>query len=535
MGGVMRGIFYFPWDIEFQSGATEVLCAYAEAFCRYGHTLDLCYMHSKNGVSYSNRLNFSVFDRVFFPVNLNDRFRFIEDEINDLFVDSYIPEKGIRVSHLYGAANIIASGQYDFVGIHYTACYLLADMLPCDMPKILFTYDLDSVVKNQYRHLDVTRSQYPIDEEVKRLQKFDLVTVVGPEDFALVRERAPDLNVVVATFCPSVIERREIRESMDNLLFVGSNVLFKRLSIQWFWECVWPELKRLGFDGTLDIVGEISDFAMTLGMDQDSRCKIHGIVGSMDPFFKAADLLISPYYCGAGIKTNILQAIARGLPVVTTRHGLSNTWLTPGHDILVSDNASEFARLIQSAIPFEERKRLSINGLETIRRKHTADIGLQAMVESVSAIVECRANNKFESSNNSLLDELSVRLRAVLRRMHEAKYQRIAIYGAGVHTEWVIREWEGLTGIEIDSIVVTEKSKDTFLWFPVVAIKNISMRAVDAIILSSANYEVSMAITANQYAPNIPLYAIWNPYLKASDQCPEKEQVESIRICADIP
>lgn len=43
----MRGIFYYLWDINIQTGARALMMSYAELFRRRGITLDLCYLHSK--------------------------------------------------------------------------------------------------------------------------------------------------------------------------------------------------------------------------------------------------------------------------------------------------------------------------------------------------------------------------------------------------------------------------------------------------------------------------------------------------------
>jgi glycosyltransferase involved in cell wall biosynthesis len=536
---VMRGIFVFLGDIEGNSGAVTLMQSYAKAYRQAGVSLDLYYLLKTRNYPYGERVESSLFDRIYTPANRNPNAHEIDAKIRARFSDEFLPEMGVDPIRLYSAAKIVESGQYDFVGVHYTACHHIVDMLPADITKVLYTHDLDSVVRQQKGNLIFGGDAFPVTEEIRRLKKFDLVTVVGSDDQKFVLDQDPALRPIVATYCPEVALKVEIREKLENLLFVGSNVPFKQLSLQWFWRFVWPVMDKFGFDGFLNIVGGISNYAVEIGMHKDPRCRIHGVVDSVNPYLMNADLLLSPYYYGAGIKTNIIDAIACGLPVITTQYGLSNTLFKGGHDILVSNNAVEFAQLIHEASSYVVRKQLSENGLDTVRLQHSADSALQEMVTQTRALVDQFIEKSRVNINAGYLSvEIEERLPPILSGMVKAGHKRIAIYGAGSHTQALLGVWNRLTDLQIDCVVVSEKNSPSFRGVPVVSIEEIGSRSVDAILASSKSFELSMASYSQQYAPNIPFYAIWNTRLGVKkSQIMGDELTDDNEDCikADIP
>ena len=529
----MRGIFYFLWDFETESGALSVLRSFARAFRNSGIELDLCYLHSKTAGGFHKKIESDLFDRIFVPPVAVESCSEIEELIGKTFSDDTLSEMEVSPSRLYSGAQVIASGQYDFVGVHYTACHMIVDMLPKWLPKILFTYDLDSVVRQQKGNQLAHGDSYSIDDEIQRLKKFDLFTVLGPEDKKIVLDRDSRLQVIEASYCLDIKTIKKTNQQMETLAFVGSNAPFKRLSLQWFWKFVWPVLESLGFDGTLEIVGEISKCAVEFGMDKHPRCKIHGVVEDIDQYLLKSDLLVSPYYYGAGIKTVVLHAMSMGLPVITNKYGLTNTHLKHGHDVMVSDNGSEFAHMIMELKDFDLRDKLAKNALNTVRQWHSIDVGLKPIVQAVVSLVEQRKKElSVPSKSTSLIEGLRKRLPPILKRMRDQGVEKIAIYGAGTHTSTLLSVWRELAAPQVHCILLTEASETEFEGLPVVSIQDSTSLDIDAILGSSQSYEIPMALAANEYRPNTPFFHIWNPRFDISKH---KRGLIKISISETIP
>lgn len=64
-----------------------------------------------------------------------------------------------------------------------------------------------------------------------------------------------------------------------------------------------------------------------------------GDVPDMVPHLHAAAVYVAPHFTGAGTRTKLLEAMAAGLPIVTTTIGLEGIEAVPGRDIVVADDA----------------------------------------------------------------------------------------------------------------------------------------------------------------------------------------------------
>ena len=71
---------------------------------------------------------------------------------------------------------------------------------------------------------------------------------------------------------------------------------------------------------------------------------VTGFVPSMPVTLNAATVAVAPMRSGAGIQNKILEAMACGLPVVTTTIGLGGITATRGRELLVADRAHEIRR-----------------------------------------------------------------------------------------------------------------------------------------------------------------------------------------------
>ena len=87
---------------------------------------------------------------------------------------------------------------------------------------------------------------------------------------------------------------------------------------------------------------------------------------------------------------------------------------------------------------------------------------------------------------------------------------RVAVYGAGSHTELLLEVWSGLGLPHWSHVLVTETpTSPTWRDFPVSRISEMSPEEFDLIVLSSRTYESDMAEVCRQRFPAVPRIAIW--------------------------
>jgi glycosyltransferase involved in cell wall biosynthesis len=134
-------------------------------------------------------------------------------------------------------------------------------------------------------------------------------------------------------------------ESRSGLLFVGG---FDHApngdAVEYMVTEIMPLLIREIPDIHLTVVGSNpSDRIRALAGE---RVTIAGWVADLDPIYASTRVVVAPLRYGAGVKGKVGQALAMGVPMVTTSIGNDGMMLEPGRDIEIADNAELFAKRV---------------------------------------------------------------------------------------------------------------------------------------------------------------------------------------------
>jgi sugar transferase (PEP-CTERM/EpsH1 system associated) len=127
-----------------------------------------------------------------------------------------------------------------------------------------------------------------------------------------------------------------------NLLFVGSMDYHANIeAVLWFVRDVWPEIARRHPRLEFTIVGrrpgpEIRALA-------SDRIRVTGTVEDVRPYYASAAAVVVPIRVGSGTRLKILEAMAMGVPVISTTIGAEGITVTHGKDILLADSESAMA------------------------------------------------------------------------------------------------------------------------------------------------------------------------------------------------
>jgi polysaccharide biosynthesis protein PslH len=81
-------------------------------------------------------------------------------------------------------------------------------------------------------------------------------------------------------------------------------------------------------------------------MEESPLIQVTGTVSDIRPFLWKSTVAVAPLVYGAGIQNKILEAMAVGLPVVTTSRALLSLGAVPDRDILVGDTPEEFSAAV---------------------------------------------------------------------------------------------------------------------------------------------------------------------------------------------
>ncbi|MGY4517066.1 glycosyltransferase [Lysobacter sp. HA18] len=216
--------------------------------------------------------------------------------------------------------------------------------------------------------------------ELGVIRESDVTLVVSEVERDLLKGDAPDAAVDVVSNVHDVAGAGlPLRERRD-LVFVGG---FRHPpnvdAVLWFVREVWPLLRARRSDLVFHCIGAgaPSDVQALAGVE---GVRLHGHVPDLAPFMDGARVAIAPLRFGAGVKGKVNLSMAHGQPVVATSCAVEGMHLRDGDDVLVADTPDTFAEAVLRAYDDEALwQRLSINGLENVRRHFSADAARDAL------------------------------------------------------------------------------------------------------------------------------------------------------------
>ena len=117
----------------------------------------------------------------------------------------------------------------------------------------------------------------------------------------------------------------------------------------WFLREVWPKLKQLVPKAVFAAVGGQPRKALRR-FHNGKDILVTGWVPETEPYLLQADVSVTPLRVAAGMQNKVAQALALGVPVVTTPHAVA--WLpAKGRDgVIVAGDAESFAQEVAQAL-----------------------------------------------------------------------------------------------------------------------------------------------------------------------------------------
>jgi glycosyltransferase involved in cell wall biosynthesis len=138
-------------------------------------------------------------------------------------------------------------------------------------------------------------------------------------------------------------------------------------SVLWFVREIFPSIRREIADAQLRIVGPRPDRAILRAAAADNCIQVMGYVKDVAPQLAVSAALMVPLRAGSGMRVKILDAMARGIPVVSTILGAEGIAATNGENILLADRTDDFARAtVRLLRDIELRRRVAQNARHLI-------------------------------------------------------------------------------------------------------------------------------------------------------------------------
>ncbi|MEI8340879.1 MAG: glycosyltransferase [Verrucomicrobiota bacterium] len=248
---------------------------------------------------------------------------------------------------------------------------------------LLFQHNVESLIWQRMRDTAAGPLQraYLADQwrrmfrfERKAAAWFDGVVGVSDEDCRMMREMLGLTNVMgsVPTGVDSgYFQEAGVEKKSGSIVFLGSMDWMPNIdAVSFFMEAIYPELKKRVPDVSFTIVGRNPpERVRDLAKSDPSVC-VTGTVDDVRPFVAGAEVVVVPLRVGGGTRIKIFEAMAAGVPVVSTCIGAEGLPVQNGGNILLADEPVEFAACVARLLQEPElRTQIGGAGMEFVRTK----------------------------------------------------------------------------------------------------------------------------------------------------------------------
>lgn len=173
------------------------------------------------------------------------------------------------------------------------------------------------------------------------------VLACSEDDAAQLRQMAPDTPVQVV---PNGVDLEYNRPNAtpvqsNRMVFVGQMGWFpNRDGVEWFLADVLPRILARRPDAHFVVVGKPGSLAVPETLR--AHVELAGFVDDVRRPVLESSVYVVPLRAGSGTRLKVLEAMALGKAIVTTRIGAEGIELEPGRDALFADDADGFARCV---------------------------------------------------------------------------------------------------------------------------------------------------------------------------------------------
>lgn len=268
---------------------------------------------------------------------------------------------------------LLSQQRFDFV--HADQLAMATYALPVSQPKVLDEHNaVWTIVKRLWQN-EPSRVLRPVLErewrklaryEAQVIRQFDQVVTVTPEDRAALENldaagaaNLPrPIRVIPICIDPSEIPLVQRAPEPQNIVCVGGMFYPPNVDgMLWFASEVLPLVLRERPTTRFFVVGARPDRRLVALARRNPHVIVTGRVEEITPYLVESAAFIVPLRAGGGMRVKILDAWARGIPIVTTTIGCEGIETRPGENLLIADGPAEFAAAVVSLLRDSARGR----------------------------------------------------------------------------------------------------------------------------------------------------------------------------------
>jgi sugar transferase (PEP-CTERM/EpsH1 system associated) len=293
-------------------------------------------------------------------------------------------------------AETLAEERFDLVHIEHLRAVDLSARIPAELPKVFDSVDCISLLLERTLHSSYSAFQRLVAAlelhrtrayEARVLRRFEHVTVTSADDARALNALEPEARISVVSNGVDLeyFEPLEATREHATLVYLGKmSYHANATAVQYFAREILPLVRQRRPDARLRIVGSKPTRAVR-ALANDPGVEVTGFVPDIREPLGRASVAICPVTVKVGVQNKVLEAMAMGVPVVSTRLGVEGLQAEPGRDLLVARTPAEFAaeveRLLSDPSLREQIGRAGRRYVETHHRWDSATRRLETLYQ----------------------------------------------------------------------------------------------------------------------------------------------------------
>ncbi|MBL7016569.1 MAG: glycosyltransferase [Kiritimatiellales bacterium] len=327
-----------------------------------------------------------------------------------IFHDYIAPSRPALIWKLYSknmtrmVANVVEKGKYDLVIAEFSEMgqFLYKNSYLSAVHTVISCHRCMTASYEKYREMKEVRWRLHVKSlpQLRGLRKYefemyrsaDRILVLTHQDRFMMQYYAPDLAISV-TSCGVDVDDLQKHPSVPKepiILMTGyMRDPANEDGVEWFVHHVWANLKTKHPDVKFYIVGADPSNRIKKLVAQDHRIVVTGTVKDLGPYRNRARVLVSPVRLGSGMRTKVLEAMAFGLPVVSTSLGMEGIEAQTGVNCLVADTPELFSQSVDWLLTDRVLSaRMARNAQKLIQNKYNLELGHRRFEKILKSVVE---------------------------------------------------------------------------------------------------------------------------------------------------
>ncbi|MEW5805862.1 MAG: glycosyltransferase [Acidobacteriota bacterium] len=211
-------------------------------------------------------------------------------------------------------------------------------------------------------------------QELSIYGQSDLTIAITNEEKEMLMKELPQVRIEVIPNIHDIASKISGFHSRDHLLFVGGYGHPPNPdAVKYFNRDIFPLIKKEILRLNLFVVGQYID---ALIKESGSNETIFtGPVDDLQSYMQSCRVFVAPLRFGAGLKGKIGEAMASGIPVVTTSIGAEGMNVVDGENILIGDTPGDFAERVIMVYSDEALwKKISSNAIRFVEENYSSRV-----------------------------------------------------------------------------------------------------------------------------------------------------------------